>query len=134
MSIKIAPITFESTAHINLKGFQASFGIFCRLLPIDQLEALRKQWIGTPATETEPGTQPAITDREFIDHWLVGFGGDVLGADDLPLPFTPENVTGLLAQPGAKQAVLTAFFDGYEEAETKNSVTPPAGSSSHAAA
>lgn len=134
MSIKIAPITFESTAVINLKGFQASFGIRCTLLPIDQLEALRKQWIGTAPTETEPGTPPTITDRQFIDAWLVGFASDVLGADDQPLPFTPENVTQLLAQPGAKQAVLTAFFDGYEEAETKNSVTPPDGSSSQEAA
>ena len=134
MSIKIAPITFESTARVNLKGFQASFGIVCRLLPIDELEALRKQWIGTAPTETEPGTLPTITDRQFIDEWLVGFGPDVLGADNQPLPFTPENVSKLLAQPGVKQAVLTAFFDGYEEAETKNSVTPPAGSSSHAAA
>lgn len=130
MSIKIAPIVFESTAQINLKGFQASFGVRCKLLPIDQLEALRKQWIGTPATETDPGTLPTISDREFIDHWLVGFGADVLGPDDQPLPFTPDSVTELLAQPGAKQAVLTAFFDGYEEAETKNSVTPPGGSSS----
>lgn len=134
MSIKIAPITFESTASVNLKGFQASFGLVCRLLPIDELEALRKQWIGTAPTETDPATQPPITDRQFIDAWLVGFASDVLGADDQPLPFTPENVTRLLAQPGVKQAVLRAFFDGYEEAETKNSVTPPDGSSSHAAA
>lgn len=134
MSIKIAPITFESTATINLKGLQASFGIRCKLLPIDELEALRKQWIGTAPTETEPGTPPTMTDREFIDAWLIGFGLDVLDDDDTPLMFTPENVTRLLRQPGAKQAVLTAFFDGYEEAETKNSETPPGGSSSPAAA
>lgn len=134
MSIKIAPITFEATARINLKGLQASFGINCKLLPIDELEALRKQWLGTPPTETEPGTQPTINDRQFIDAWLVGFASDVLGPDDQPLPFTPENVSRLLAHPGAKQAVLKAFFDGYEEAETKNSVTPLDGSSSHVAA
>lgn len=134
MSIKIAPITFESTARINLKGFQATFGIVCRLLPIDELEALRKQWIGTAPTETEPGMPPSITDREFIDAWLVGFADDVLGPDDQPLPFTPVHVTQLLAQPGAKQAVLAAFFDGYEEAETKNSETPPGGLLSPAAA
>lgn len=134
MSIKIAPITFESTARINLKGFQASFGLQCKLLPIDELEALRKQWIGIAATETDAGSQPTITDRQFIDQWLVGFGSDVLGADDQPLPFTPDNVTQLLAQPGAKQAVINAFFDGYEEAETKNSVTPLGGSSSPAVA
>lgn len=134
MSIKIAPITFEPTASVNLKGFQASFGIVCRLLPIDELEALRKQWIGTAPTETEPGQLPTMSDREFIDRWLVGFGQDVLDSDDQPMAFTPENVTRLLAQPGVKQAVLSALFDGYEEAETKNSVTPPAGSSSPAAA
>lgn len=134
MSIKIAPITFEATATINLKALQASFGIVCRLLPIDELEVLRKKWIGTAPTETEPGTPPSMTDREFIDAWLVDFGMDVLGPDDQPLPFSPENVTLLLAQPGAKQAVLKAFFDGYEEAETKNSATPPGGSSSPEAA
>lgn len=134
MSIKIAPITFEPTASVNLKGFQASFGIRCKLLPIDELEALRKQWIGTAPTETEPGTPPTMTDREFIDSWLVGFGPDVLTPDDLQLAYTPDNVTRLLAQPGVKQAVLKAFFDGYEEAETKNSATPPGGSSSPAAA
>lgn len=134
MSLKIAPITFEATARINLKGLQASFGIFCKLLPIDELDALRKQWIGMPPTETDAGTLPTMDDREFIDQWLVGFCNDVLGDDDLPLPFTPGNVTRLLRQPGAKAAVIEAFFSGYEEAETKNSETPLAGSSSHEAA
>lgn len=134
MSIKIAPITFEPTATVNLKGFQASFGIVCKLLPIDELEALRKQWIGTAPTEEDQGTPPTMSDREFIDSWLIGFGSDVLGPDDNPLPFTADGVTQLLAQPGVKQAVLSAFFDGYEEAETKNSETPPGGSSSPEAA
>jgi hypothetical protein len=133
--IKIDPNqTFTATATINLKALQASFGIVCKLLPIDQLEALREQWIGKPPTETEPGTPPTMNDLAFIGHWLVGFDDDVLDANDQPLPFTPANVELLLNQPGANVAVIDAFFSGYEKAEAKNSVTPPGGSSSPAAA
>lgn len=134
MSIKIQPQVFEPTVRINLKGLQATFGIRCKLLAIDQLDALRERWVGKPATETEPGTLPTMTDREFIDSWLVGFGADVLAEDDTPLPFNPDNVSLLLNQPGAKHAVIDAFFSGYEEAETKNSGPLRAGSSSPAAA
>jgi hypothetical protein len=133
--LKINPHqTFEATATINLKALQASFGIVCKLLPIDALDALREQWIGKPPTETEAGTQPTMNDRAFIAHWLVGFAPDVLDENDQPLPFTQDNVDLLLQQPGAKVAVINAFFDGYEQAEAKNSGTPPGGSSSPAAA
>jgi hypothetical protein len=134
MSIKIQPQFFEPTVSINLKGLQATFGVRCKLLPIDQLDALRERWIGKPATETEPGTPPTMNDREFIETWLVGFGPDVLAEDDTPLPFNPDNLSQLLATPGAKQALIAAFFTGYEEAEAKNSEPLRAGSSSPAAA
>jgi len=121
-------ITFEATARINLKALQASFGIRCKLLDIEALDALREQWIGKRATETETAVPPTLHDRQFIDHWLVGFAPDVtLGADGAPAEFTPENVSRLLAMPGAKQAVLNAFFDGYAEAEQGNSAPSRAG-------
>lgn len=131
--IKIDPNqTFEATATINLNALQASFGIKCRFLHIDRLNELRLKWNGEPAvpareaTDTEPAVAakpavpPTMSDREFIDTWLVGFADDVKGPDDAPLPFTPENVTLLLTTPGAKMAVLNAFFKGYGEAEEKN--------------
>lgn len=131
--IKIDPNqTFEATATINLNALQASFGVKCRFLHIDRLDELRKQWTGEPAvlardaTDTEPAVAakpavpPTMSDREFIDSFLVDFADDVKGADDERLPFTPENVTLLLATPGAKIAVINAFFKGYGEAEEKN--------------
>lgn len=141
--LKIDPhLTFEATATINLNALQASFGVRCKLLHIDHLEALRQAWAGTPAelspvdpahpdvprTVVKPAVAPTLTDRQFIDSWLAGFAPDVMDADGEPLPFTPENLTLLLNTPGAKLAVIDAFFRGYEEAETKNLPTPPAGS------
>ena len=120
-------ITFPATATIKLKGLQTSFGIQCRLLDIDVLNDLRKRWTGELATETEPAKPPTIDDREFIDAWLCGFAEDVKEASGEPAPFTPDTVTRLLAKPGAKEAVLNAFFSGYEESEAKNSETPRAG-------
>ncbi len=120
-------ITFPATATINLKGLQTSFGIQCRLLDIDVLNDLRKQWTGELPTETEPAKPPTIDDRKFIDAWLCGFADDVQEANGAPAVFNPDTVTRLLAKPGAKEAVLNAFFSGYEEAEAKNSGTPRAG-------
>lgn len=139
--LKIDPHqTFETTATINLKALKASFGIKCRFLHIDRLDELRKKWTGTPAVQARaatdiepavnavPAVPPTMNDREFIDSWLIGFADDVLGTDDQPLPFTPENVTKLLSMPGAKMAVINAFFSGYEEAEEKNSAPLRGGS------
>lgn len=120
-------ITFPATATIKLKGRQTTFGIRCKLLDIDVLDGLRKQWTGELPTETEPARPPTINDREFIDAWLAGFDDDVTDASGKPAPFTPQTVTRLLAKAGAKQAILNAFFDGYEEAEAKNSGTPRVG-------
>lgn len=120
-------IVFETTVIIRLMARVTTFGIQCRLLDIDALDALRKQWTGEPATESTPAVPPAINDRQFIDSWLHGFAPDVMDAQGNALPFTPDNVTRLLNKPGAKTAVLEAFFKGYEEAETKNSETPRAG-------
>ncbi len=141
MPLKIDPHqTFEATPEINLEGFKASFGIKCKLLDLDALSVLQKQWNGVPAVYADPANdiakgvapitpriEPTIEDREFIDAWLVGFAADVVGADDQPLPFTPDNVTILLKTPGAKMAVINAFFKGYQQAEAKNSVRPLAG-------
>lgn len=135
-------MTFEATATINLNALQATFGVRCKLLHIDHLESLRKAWAGEPPEWAplepsrpdevraliKPAVAPTLTDRQFIDFWLVGFTADVADAEGNPLPFTPDNVTMLLNTPGAKLAVIDAFFSGYEEAETKNSPTPPAGS------
>lgn len=120
-------IVFEPTVTIRLKARMTTFGIKCRLLDIDVLTALRKQWMGEPATEAAPAVPPIMDDRQFIDAWLVGFADDVMDAGGNPLPFEPANVTRLLARAGAKKAILDAFFSGYEEAETKNSETPRAG-------
>jgi len=144
--IKIDPHqTFEATARINLPALQASFGIKCRLIGMDELSELQKRWLGEPAvpavpareaTQTQPAqpakpgkpaVKPTLTNGEFINGFLVGFGDDVVGADDRPLPFTPENVKRLLNQPGAVDAVITAFLSGYAEEEAKNSVPPSAG-------
>lgn len=140
MALKIVPnLPFETTAVINLKALQASFGIKCTLLHAEELRALEIKWSGVPAVYADPADRlnkvppikahvpPTMTDREFIDCWLVGFAEDVKGPDDQPLAFTPENVTMLLNTPGATRAVIAAFFDGYREAETKNSVKPLAG-------
>lgn len=140
--LKIDPNqVFEATAKINLQALQASFGIKCKLLHLDVFEAGRQKWSGTPAVyadpandiakgipPTTPAVAPSITDRQWIDTWLVGFAADVTGPDGEALAFTPDNVTQLLNVPGAKLAVIDAFLEGYGEAETKNSVTPRAGS------
>ena len=142
MSLKVVKDQrFESTATVNLKAFQASFGIVCRLIGKQELEALQLRWSGKAAVYADPikdkfaGTPPitpavvpTITDREFIDAWLVAFAPDVTGPDDQPLPFTAESVSNVLDMPGVNMAVIAAFFRGYEEAETKNSSKPPAGS------
>lgn len=141
MPIKIDPNqTFEATVEINLKAFKASFGVRCKLLDTDEVKRLRKLWNGELAEYADPvndpvngiapikpRVEPTISDREFIDHWLVGFASDVQDEAGKPLAFNPDNVTLLLKQPGANLAVIYAFFGGYTEAETKNSNAPLAG-------
>ena len=129
-------ITFEATASINLEALQASFGVFCRLLPVDELDSAYKRWVGEPAQYAKvepfelvrPEVAPSLTDRQFIDMFLVGFADDVRASDGTPLEFTPDNVSRMLNIPGARIAVIDAFLRGYEKAEEKNSEPLPAGS------
>lgn len=117
--LKLAPhYVFTTQAEIALNGLQARFGVHCRLLPLDELLALQ-----------ERQAKGEINGEQFINAWLHGWAEDeVRGADDAPLPFTPENLARLLNVPGAPLALIRAFYAGYDEAVEKNSAPLPAGS------
>lgn len=112
--------TFDAKVVIKLRGFNASFGVRCKLLHLEELNKLYKEWTGEPATEEKAAVPPTLGDADFIGKWLVGFADDVQDVAGHPLPFTPANVAQVLNLPGARVALIRAFLDGYQETETKN--------------
>lgn len=107
-------IRFESLCQINLQGFKADFrGIFV-LLPNDQVDQLLKE-----------GMTSKDLARKVLVDWVLG---DVTDAACQPVSFSAENLERLLNRPGVPQAIVDAFFWGYESATEGNSAAPSAGS------
>ena len=65
--------------------------------------------------------QGGITDDEVIKEVLAGWGDDVKGEDDLPLPFTPENVSKLTHIYPIRPALVHGYFASVDGAKAKNS-------------
>mgnify|MGYP000853989224 CR=1 FL=1 len=106
---------FAATAEIRLKALQATFNIRCRLLDVDQLEAVQKEQ-----------AEGLLTPADFVATWLLGWDdGEVCIAGET-IPYTPQGLDRLLKVPGAAVAMTRAFYSGYEEAEQKNSAPLPA--------
>lgn len=107
-------LTFPAPCQIRMRAFKADFVVRCRLLPVDELDELRKK--GAPDAEGKI----AMTDREFVNAWLVGFEESVVDKQGQQIPFTPDGVTQLLNMPGALRAVIDGFYNGYADEEEKN--------------
>ncbi len=74
-------------------------------------------------SEAEAEADKPIDDQELIDKYLLDWA-DLVGDDDHPLAFTPDNLAAVLDIFGARAAIVTAFFDAYTKAPAKNSEGP----------
>ena len=67
-----------------------------------------------------------LTDAEIIDEVMCGWGDDVKGTDDNPLPFTSENRDQIFEEfAGARTATVLAWLDSVTNGAVKNLKTPP---------
>jgi hypothetical protein len=80
-------------------GFTAYF----RVLPEAEIEALKD-----------------APDREVLAAILVGWGEDLVDAEQRPLPYSAETRNKLAAVPYLKGAILRAYWDMLAGREAKN--------------
>lgn len=119
--------TFDADVCVNLKAFKAEFGATFKLLDNDEVDALRRAWLGVDAKGQKlAGTaadQP-VTDADIVAQVLVGWRGVTEAQGEVA--FTAAKLPALLKKPGVQDALIAAFFAGYREAEVKNSNALPA--------
>lgn len=81
-----------------------------------------------PTTGEEPAaaepTHKELTDQEVIDRYLLDWD-DVLGDDDRPLPYTPDNLALANKVLGVRGAIVRVFLDNFLKAPAKNSAALP---------
>lgn len=118
-------IEFDTTASINIKGLQASFGVRCKLLPLDAHKDLLGRWTGFKVNDhgvmeqiERPEGQPLLTDKDYIAAFLVSVN-DLMDANG-PVASSPESIAKLLNVPGATAAIIQAYKSGYDEVDAKN--------------
>ncbi len=64
-------------------------------------------------------------DKEWVDEIFDGWGDDLLGANNQPLPENASNRAMVLNLPGMRKAIIAAWKKTLNgEAELKNSKTP----------
>jgi hypothetical protein len=61
-----------------------------------------------------------MSDQQFIDEQLDGFGDDLFDDNGNDLEFTPSNVQALCAVFPIRPSIVSAFFDGFLKAKVKN--------------
>ena len=62
----------------------------------------------------------AMSDQQFIDEQLDGFGDDLFDDNGNELEFSPSNVQALCAVFPMRPSIVSAFFDGFLKAKVKN--------------
>jgi len=80
-----------------------------------------------PAAPADPTATAAkeLTDREVIERFVIDWD-DVLGDDDRPLPYTPDNLARANRVLGVRGAIVRTFLDNFLKAPEKNSGALPA--------
>ncbi|MGE4244284.1 hypothetical protein [Ramlibacter sp.] len=73
------------------------------------------------AIDIQPETP--ITDAEIVRDYLLDWA-DVLGDDDAPLPFTPDNLERAHKVLGVREAIVRRFLDNFLKAPEKNFAPP----------
>lgn len=110
---------------------QEEYEALMRRLQAARVVAFREQLDADSAALVTLGDAPAdsqsaprLTDREVIDKYLLGWGSDMLGDDNQPLPFNPENLARVERILGCRAAMSRTFFEAHHQAPEKNSETP----------
>lgn len=99
---------------------RAEFSLIFKALKKSEVDALLEQIRQRAKASAENPDAPMLKDREIIDKVLVGFGPEVVDRDEIPLPFSPENVDALCEIWMVEPAIIKSFFDNYVNAAAKN--------------
>lgn len=91
------------------------------LLPAGDVPAGRPEG-HEPAAVEEPHKE--LTDQEVIDRYVLDWD-DVVGDDDQPLPYTPDNLERANRILGVRGAIVRTFLDNFLKAPAKNSAALP---------
>lgn len=87
---------------------------------LDEARARFSAATSAAAVDLQPApAKPDFGDRELIDEVLCGFESDLLGEDDKPLDFSPENVDALCAIYPIQPAIVRSFFEHFGKAVEK---------------
>jgi hypothetical protein len=59
-------------------------------------------------------------DSDILRQHIVGWGDDVRGPDDQPVPFTPDNLDAMLDITVYRRSLMKAFLEDLADPEKKN--------------
>jgi hypothetical protein len=99
---------------------RAEFSVIFKALKKSEIDTLLAHIRQRAKVSAENPDAPMLKDREIIDKVLAGFGPEVVDKDEIPLPFTTENVDALCELWMVEPAIIKSFFDNYVNASAKN--------------
>lgn len=59
-------------------------------------------------------------DSDILRQHIIGWGGDVVGPDDQPVAFTPDNLDAMLDITVYRRSLMKAFLEDLADPEKKN--------------
>jgi hypothetical protein len=80
---------------------------------------LKGSGLPVPADAPKDAAKP-LTDQEVVQDYLLDWS-DMVGDDDQPLPYTPDNLLTVEKVLGARGAIVKTFLDTFMKAPEKNS-------------
>ena len=81
---------------------------------------LRRQTRAEAEAMATKATVEDWTDRQLAAALLAGWGPDLTDGNQLPLPFTPDNLDAVLDVPNVAAAILRAYGQAHEDAALGN--------------
>lgn len=96
-------VHFKRLSHTELKE------LFARI----QADQKRQK----EALESESEVIGDDTDSDVLRQHIVGWGADVLGPDDQPVPFNPDNLDAMLDITVYRRSLMKAFLEDLADPE-----------------
>lgn len=85
----------------------------------DLFKSIQRQQKEAEAALKE-GIEIEDDDSDILRQHIVGWGDDVRGPDDQPVPFTPDNLDAMLDITVYRRSLMKAFLEDLADPEKKN--------------